>query len=70
MELNANKQLKLFETQDYYEPAKILFYRAAGNMVCQICQKYYNQHEFDYQKPSPNGEPFLRRLCDGDLVKL
>ncbi len=46
--------------------------RASGDCICEKCnKKYYDHpsakeaHNLDWE-----GRPFLRRLCDGSLVKL
>lgn len=47
-------------------------YRASGHCLCPICGREYYDHKradetwnLDWE-----GRPFLRRLCNGDLVKL
>lgn len=48
------------------------FRRASGDIVCDACGSYYRQHPL-YRKAdglSYDGQPFLRRLCNGALVKL
>ncbi len=45
------------------------FYRASGEMVCVSCDRPYRKHA----RGGPIGmddQRFLRRLCDGSLVKL
>lgn len=48
------------------------FYRASGDCVCRWCGKEYRKHpNSEHRAPeSMGGYPFLRRLCNGDLVKL
>lgn len=40
------------------------FVRTSGDMVCEICSKEYRKHAHDEKAT------YLRRLCDGRLVKL
>jgi len=40
------------------------WYRAAGACVCETCGYEYRQHSYVI------GFRWLRRLCNGDLVKL
>lgn len=53
-----------------YEPDRIRveemcdWERAGGDCQCEICGCKYYAHQ-----PVP-GYPWLRKLCDGDLVKL
>jgi hypothetical protein len=45
------------------------YYRAGGDLRCERCGKLY----YDHPRGGPigyNGERFLNRLCNGDLVKL
>lgn len=44
-------------------------YRASGGCVCK-CGKRYDHHPMAKEHLDFNGEPFLNRLCNGDLVKL
>ena len=45
------------------------FIRASGDAVCSACFREYRKHPFSEHRDS-NGEPFLNRLCSGQLVKL
>lgn len=45
-------------------------YRAAGDSVCQACEKRYGNHPYERSLLSNDGLPFIHRLCNGDLVKL
>lgn len=45
------------------------YYRASGDMICARCQKPYRKHE-EGGPIGYDGQRFLRRLCNGDLVKL
>jgi hypothetical protein len=45
------------------------FYRASGDMICKFCKTPYYDHPLDTTVEGYDG-PFLRRLCNGDLVKL
>jgi len=64
------EQPKLFDTKEFIEEALVEFYRADGNLVCQNCQKQYWNHDFEPDLVSFDDQPYLRRLCNGDLVKL
>lgn len=46
------------------------FRRASGECVCATCSEPYWRHSFAPEFLSWEGQPFLRRLCNGDLVKL
>ncbi len=52
-------------TDDYPE-----FRRASGDCPCPVCEKPYRKHPHDPRYRDWNGEPWLNRLCNGDLVKL
>lgn len=45
------------------------FRRASGDSVCALCGKNYYNHPHSEHRDS-NDEPFLRRLCSGENVKL
>jgi len=45
------------------------FIRASGNMVCSSCGNLYAFHSFAREHQGSDG-PYLRRLCNGALVKL
>ena len=44
--------------------------RASGDAVCGDCQKTYGQHRFERALLREDGQPYIHRLCNGDLVKL
>lgn len=48
------------------------FYRADGRVLCTvgICGKPYSRHPLAREHLDFQGQPWLRRLCNGDLVKL
>lgn len=46
------------------------FYRASGDVVCRQCGQEYRKHPDAKEYLSFMGTPYLRRLCNGDLVKL
>lgn len=48
-------QIRIEEMADWYR---------AADSVCPICGCKYSEHQ-----PVP-GYPWLRKLCDGDLVKV
>ncbi len=43
--------------------------RASGMTLCPLCQKEYHRHPFDIKHLDSLNEPWLRKLCNGDLVK-
>lgn len=43
-------------------------YRTSGEMVCLACGQEYWRHPFTLHRF--DGNPFLHRLCNGDIVKL
>lgn len=47
-------------------------YRASGQCICGSCGLEYWRHPLarEPRHLSYDGEPFLHRLCSGDLVKL
>jgi hypothetical protein len=45
-------------------------YRSNGDMVCSICKKKYIDHPMEKDILGYNEEPYLHKLCNGDLVKL
>jgi hypothetical protein len=45
------------------------FRRTSGGVICQTCGKEYRRHP-DSSHLDWNGDPFLKELCNGDLVKL
>lgn len=49
---------------------EVEFYRASGDMLCVTCGKTYYDHPLDQEIRDYNNEPFLHRICNGDLVKL
>jgi plasmid maintenance system antidote protein VapI len=46
------------------------FYRADSKVTCSRCELSYGEHELAREVPNYRGKPYLRRLCNGDLVKL
>lgn len=44
--------------------------RASGDVTCEICGLIYYKHPRDREHLDRDGEPYLRQLCDGSLVKL
>lgn len=51
----------------FLEPKE--FVRADGSIICFICKKFYFNHPFS-EHNGFDGKPYLRKLCDGTLVKL
>lgn len=45
------------------------FRRASGSCICPVCGKEYRRHP-DTEDRDFNDDPFLKRLCNGDAVKL
>jgi len=46
------------------------FYRASGHIICDICKRPYSEHKDVKDFLSDLGEPYLKLLCNGDMVKL
>lgn len=46
------------------------FYRACGDVICKDCGQEYRKHSDAKEYLSFMGTSYLRRLCNGDLVKL
>lgn len=47
------------------------FIRSSGSMICELCGLFYYDHPYSPRYLSySEGTPFLKRLCDGRLVKL
>lgn len=44
--------------------------RASGGATCVECQRPFQSHKLDWSILDQNNEPFVNRLCNGDLVKL
>ena len=53
------------EVSDYPD-----FRRAGGACICDGCGEEYRKHPHDQRYKTYEGNPYLRRLCDGRLVKL
>ncbi len=45
------------------------FVRVNGDCICTHCSRDYYSHPFT-DELGYDGQPFLRRLCDGRIVKL
>lgn len=43
--------------------------RASADVKCPLCNRTYGEHPFSYHRDFQE-QPFLRRICDGTLVKL
>ena len=54
--------------EDSSPEESLVFYRAAGECICETCGKTYSRHPMD--GPLFDGHQWLHRLCNGDLVKL
>ncbi len=46
------------------------FFRADGDCICTRCSHEYRRHPMAPEYTDWNGEPYLNRLCSGELVKL
>jgi uncharacterized protein with PIN domain len=47
-----------------------VFVRSSGTCLCPTCGKEYWRHPHDEEWTDWTGTPYLRKLCDGRLVKL
>lgn len=45
-------------------------FRRAGDVECEACGLRFSSHAHGGPPGWPEGKPFLRRICDGSLVKL
>lgn len=45
------------------------WFRASGEVPCTVCGQAYRRHPLAWEYLDWQGEPWLRRLCNGDLVK-
>ncbi len=69
--LDENELVKLYMRD--HGPAAFLHhqvYRANGEALCPACKKPYFEHKQDRSLLDQSGQPYIRRLCNGDLVKL
>ncbi len=69
--LDENELVKLY--MGIYGPGAFLQHqirRAGGDVPCETCQKPYRSHKLDRSILNQQGEPYINRLCNGDLVKL
>ena len=62
--MNPFRQTATEQTDDYP-----IFYRASGEMVCPTCGKTYYRHPHDMLYLDWQDNPWLRRLCNGELIK-
>lgn len=46
------------------------YYRADGDVRCESCGKMYRDHDVELRFSDTGEELWLRRLCDGKLIKL
>jgi hypothetical protein len=44
--------------------------RANGDVECPTCKKPYRAHRYERAILDQHGQPYIHRLCNGDLVKL
>jgi len=49
---------------------EVKFVRASSLSVCLLCNRAYAAHPMEEAVTGYDGHPFLRRLCNGELVKL
>ena len=69
MKLLIDRKLRLFE-QLHQGVDSYNWRRAAGGVRCALCGLEYRQHRDDLESWDNWGDPVLKRLCDGELVKL
>jgi hypothetical protein len=46
------------------------FEYASGNAICHRCGKTYSRHPDETEELNWRKQPYLKKLCDGRLVKL
>jgi hypothetical protein len=51
-------------------PTEPEYERASGDTLCDVCKRPYYRHEWYRGLLGYDGEPFLRRICTGKIVKL
>lgn len=44
--------------------------RASGESLCDECRQPYSRHRYERAVLNDQGQPYIHRLCNGDLVKL
>lgn len=61
----------VWNRNEYYQTPKdeFVFYRACGDLICEECKEEYYRHPFSEHLDFDN-KPWLRKLCNGDLIKL
>lgn len=69
MQLRHETKLRLFEQMHQCVDVQD-WRRASGGVLCTICGLAYRYHRDDLESWDNWGEPILKRLCCGDLVKL
>lgn len=52
------------------DPSSQEYIRASGEVICEICKKEYYKHPWYRTILGYDGEPFLRKICSGIIVKL
>lgn len=52
------------------DAGEVSWTRASGDCICAACGEPYRKHPYADNPKGPDGRPFLKRLCDGTLVKL
>lgn len=73
LHLTWEEQQKLAEEELTEEESERLraSYRASGDVICETCgQKYYQHPPYIPSGKTNQGVPWLRELCNGNLVKL
>lgn len=70
MEKLSTPDEKLFDDTEFLEPDLIEFYRADAELICESCSKTYGRHPDEPAYLGFDDQPYLRRLCNGDLIKL
>lgn len=58
------------DTNGFEDAVFFRFYRSNGECICEICRKFYKDHELDEKILDWEGNPFLHVLCNGERVKL
>lgn len=66
--VDALSAWRLFEM--FIDEEALTARRASHLVQCTTCQKTYGDHPLAYEHLSNDGQPYLHRLCNGDLVKL
>lgn len=63
-------EVRFYRSQEHFDLVNL--YRTSHTLICGLCGKTYLEHPLatELWLLGWNQEPFLHRLCSGELVKL